>query len=58
MTEHIMTVQELYDFAKKHGFENAQIWFPCGTNVQSTASYAALTVFSKDNTVQRVELRV
>lgn len=48
MNEHLMTVQELYDFAKRHGFENASIWMPTGTNCHSSVAYAKLEIRSED----------
>ena len=54
--EHLMTVQELYDFAVEHNMEDATIWFQSGTNVQSSVSYAKASVFSFENTNKRIEL--
>lgn len=48
MTEYIMTVKELYDFAKKHGFENATMWVGTGPNVYSSIDSANLNISSKD----------
>lgn len=47
--EHLMTVQELYNFAKQHGFENAKIWIPIGTNCNSSVSSARLEICSDDD---------
>jgi len=55
-----MTVTELYEFAKEHGFEDAQIWFPSGTNVFSSTSDARFEVRARmdedDETPKRIYL--
>ena len=42
MEEQLMTIEELYEFAKKHGFENASMWVSTGTNVWSSINSANL----------------
>jgi hypothetical protein len=44
-----MTVSELYDFAKEHGFEDAQICFPSGTNAITIFEDAKLEVQARMN---------
>ena len=39
-----MTLAELYDFAKKYGFEDARICFPSGTNVNTVVEDARLEI--------------
>jgi hypothetical protein len=56
MNEHLMTVQELYDFAKKHGFEDATIWIPIDSNNHSSVEGARLTIQSNGNTNKGVYL--
>lgn len=58
MEEHLMTIEELYEFAKKHGFENASIWVSSGTNVWSSINSANLTVHSNESLQDRVNRRV
>ena len=48
MTEHLMTVEELYNFAKDHGFEQASIWIPTGTNAYSSVSSANIEISSDE----------
>ena len=56
----LMTVTELYDFAREHGYEDAQIWFPSGTNVFSSTDDARLEVRARqgedDETPKRIYL--
>lgn len=58
--EKAMTITELYEFAREHGFEDAQIWFPSGTNVFSSTSDARLEVrartYEDDETPKRIFL--
>jgi len=44
-----MTVTELYEFAKKYGFENARICFPSGTNVNTVVEDARLEFRAREN---------
>lgn len=43
-----MTIEELYNFAKDHGFEQASIWIPTGTNVNSSVNSARIEISSND----------
>lgn len=49
LKEHLMTVQELYDFAKKHGFENATIWMPTDANCYSSVAYTEIDILSNED---------
>ena len=49
VNEHLTTVQELYDFAKKHGFENATIWMPTDDNFYSSVAYAEIDILSQED---------
>ncbi len=55
-----MIVTELYEFAKEHGFEDAQIWSPSDTNVNTVAEDARLEVRARgdedDETPKRIYL--
>jgi hypothetical protein len=42
----MMTVKELYEFAKKHGFEDSIIMTPTGQNSYSSVYAARLTIIS------------
>ena len=58
MEEQLMTIEELYEFAKKHGFENASIWVSTGTNTWSSINSANLTVHSNETMQDKVKRRV
>ena len=58
MEENLMTIEELYEFAKKHGFENASMWVSTGTNVWSSINSANLTVHSNESLHDRINRRV
>lgn len=58
MTEHLMTVEELYNFAKDHGFEQASIWIPTGTNVHSSVNSARIEISSDEKERDRLNHRV
>lgn len=55
-----MTVTELYEFAKEHGFEDAQICFPSGTNAITVVEDARLEIrareYEDDETPKRIYL--
>ena len=55
-----LTVTELYDFAHEHGFEDAQIYFPSGTNAITIVEDAQLEVRARgdvdDETPKRIYL--
>ena len=55
MEEHLMTIEELYEFAKKHGFENASMWVSTGTNLWSSINSANLTVHSDETLLDKVK---
>lgn len=58
MEKHEMTVAELYNFAEKHGFEDAVIWIPTGSNTKASIAYAKLEIQSceEDRDKKRVYL--
>ena len=58
MEEQLMTIEELYEFAKKHGFENASMWISTGTNTWSSINSANLTVHSNETLQDKVKRRV
>ena len=58
MEEQLMTIEELYEFAKKYGFENASMWVSTGTNVWSSINSANLTVHSNETMQDKVKRRV
>lgn len=58
MEEQLMTIEELYEFAKKHGFENASMWISTGTNAWSSINSANLTVHSNETLQDKVKRRV
>ena len=53
MEEHLMTIEELYEFVKKHGFENASMWVSTGTNARSSINSANLTVHSDETLIDK-----
>ena len=56
VNEHLMTVKELYDFAKKHGFENATIWIPTGANCHSSVAYAKIDIRSHEDENEKKQI--
>ena len=58
MEEQLMTIKELYEFAKIHGFENASIWVSTGPNVWSSINSAKLTARSDETPQDKAKRRV
>ena len=51
-----MTVKELYEFAKKHGFEDASLWVSSGLNAYSSIDSAKIEISSDKVEMKRVYL--
>lgn len=52
--EHLMTAEELYQFAMAHNCEKSPIWIPTGTNTHHSVNSARVTIESNvDDPAQR-----
>ena len=53
-----LTVTELFVFAWEHGFENAQICFPSGTNVNTVVEDARLEFRARQDEDDEMSKRI